>query len=159
MEMVSKRGIKMKDVMNNFSDFVGEGSLFDFDGTDIQKIRVEMYNVAAHIHYAYKNHRVDSCDDFEIIASDASSVSSSRHHFHFDDTEDEDASQYPNDCDSLMSLCEVIQDERSEEFNDGSDVSEWLFDDNSTMECDHNEHDLDSDVDGKTALFLCFCSI
>ena len=48
----------MKDVTSKLEDCITKNDLFNFDGADIGRMRVELYNVIAHVTNAYRNHRI-----------------------------------------------------------------------------------------------------
>ena len=64
VELASEH-FKMKDVLNDFDDYIGVGSSLDFEGKDVYKLRSEMRTIAMHIRTVYKNSRTD--DGFELL--------------------------------------------------------------------------------------------
>ena len=48
----------MKDVTSKLEDCITKNDLFNFDGADIGRMRVELYNVIAHVTNAYRKHRI-----------------------------------------------------------------------------------------------------
>ena len=50
--------VKMKDVMDNFSSRISGHDLFDFEASNIDRMRTEIYDVLAHITDIYRHHRL-----------------------------------------------------------------------------------------------------
>ena len=67
--------VKMKDVLTNLESKISENDLFDFDASQIDRMRTEIYDVLGHITDIYQNHceallapsDTESDDDDEII--------------------------------------------------------------------------------------------
>ena len=64
VELASEH-FKMKDVLNDFDDYIGVGAALDFEGKDVYKLRSDMRTIAMHIRSVYKNSRID--DGFELL--------------------------------------------------------------------------------------------
>ena len=135
--------VKMTDVLSNLAN-ISNHELFDFNGTQIDRMRTEIYDVLARITDIYQNHRVLTGPDADAVAafhslSDDDSASSSS-----DDDDDDDNVSIK----SRMSMSQEMDD---------SDVSEWYpdeADDGRSLPSQYDEDDddvLSADTNGELA--------
>lgn len=147
MEMVTQGNIKMANIMDEFSNFLGEKTVFDFDGQDVHQFRADMHRIAMNVREIYQNDGIETASNLLQSESDADDANSTM-------------SASTND-DANVSSIEDIDSGYEDEEEDGSYV-----DDATSLSVNHDDIDLDleSDLDGETetvcltAVLICSCS-